>query len=194
MSCSAQTPGQIGLVGRIATGHQPAELTNSGFTVYSLTSEAEGRTAAQDETLIAIGRHKSDGSVVSVASLGATSGLASVAPVLSQSSDPTLRSCFYKLNDSSGALPYLHAGQNALVKRGYVTEGHLSDASTSYMISDNPLDSTEILLTMIVPGAKVTLPSTSNGPSVLGLRSFVVRLARDRMTVIAAGYGSWYLD
>lgn len=189
--CDSQQPGGIGMLGRLAPGHSARELQAQGYRVYSAVARTPGQKPTDADRIVEIGRQVQSGQPTELAVLRLNPALSAVGPVLAQSLDPTLRSCNYKLDNRPAALRLRGKAETAMIQAGLISRAELASDSTIFLVSDNPLDSHQVLVTADVAGPTIPDPfeTTSN------LRSFVPIIAvinKESGTVVQVGFGAWY--
>src|SRR5579884_509108 len=79
--------------------------------------------------------------------IGTPSGYSLVYP---QSTDPTLCSLDRSLSDRPAAQPLLASARSALISAGMTSASTVSQVGTAYLVSDDPLDPSEVIVAVIV--------------------------------------------
>jgi hypothetical protein len=190
-SCSAQTPGQLGLLARVAPGHSARELQAQGYRVYAALGQSPGQLASDRDLLVEIGSRLTGGPSTDVAALRRNAALSSAGAVLSQSLDPALRSCNYRLDDRPAAQHLVGKAEVVMVRNGLVSNTELAADSTIFLIGDNPLNQGQVIVTIAVAGA--TIPDPFENPSRLhSLIPIVAIVDKSSGRVLQAGFGAWY--
>jgi hypothetical protein len=103
--------------------------------------------------------------------------------VYAQSSDPALRSCDYKLIDQPQDQPLVAAAKAGFVKTGLATTDELDGEGTMYLVSDDPLDAAQVIVTIDVP----TNPTATNGTTSYGTEHLVAFVTQTSDTVSQTG-------
>lgn len=116
-------------------------------------------------------------------------------PVYGVSANPALCSTYWggNLSDRPADQPPLVAAKAGLVSAGLASPEQMDDTDTLYMLSDDPLDSSQVILTADVPVASSSCPSpVPYGGACNGWHSLVafVRLSDDAVTGVASGPSS----
>ncbi len=140
----------IGAVSLLSTGHTLAQVAATGFHVRADLRDGAGH----DYLILGTGASASSTSrlvhATALAPLVADRVLSASDDVLSQSSDPRLRSCDYTLSDRPIAASIASSVESAAEQMGLasrtIVEAHLG----ARLISDNPLNSQQLLVTIQV--------------------------------------------
>lgn len=153
MPCG-QGASPIGFVARLSDADSGNALEAAGFRVTT------GRSIDPSAPPTAIvGLRKADGTPVDLRDLDSVHGVLGAGAVFPQSSDPALRSCSYRLQDRPQALRLVSAAEAALASSGAASRQQMEGSSAVYLVSDNPLDPSQVIVTIDVPGTGTTLPS-----------------------------------
>jgi|SRR5579884_526546 len=103
---------------------------------------------------------KSDGvTPVSEDALSALPGVERSGMAFAQSEDPALRSCDYKLADRPADQPLIQAAKAALGSNGLATAEQMNSDGAVYLVSDDPLDANDEIVTIDVPTTSTELPN-----------------------------------
>jgi len=113
-------------------------------------------------------------------------------PVYPVSSNPSLCTTDRKLSDQTADQPLLSSAQAPLVAAGLASQEQLSDEGTAYMVSDDPLDSGQAIITADIPIASSVCPSAAFLPKsgkCYGNQSLIafLRLSDAVVTAVATG-------
>jgi hypothetical protein len=191
LACSQEAPGRLGIIGQLAPGHSPAELVAHGYQVFPAASGSVGRRATAGDRTVSLGWQTTTGAQSQVRDLANSSALSHVGVVRTRSLDPALQSCNYQLSDSPGALRLVKMATSAMLANGFLTQSQLNATSTISMVSDNPLNSAQVIVTIAVAGPKID----GGGPGVApiyGLTPVVAFVDRRSGIVGQTGFGAWY--
>jgi hypothetical protein len=104
-----------------------------------------------------------------------------------RTSDSTYKSCDYHFADNSRALALAQAVAPMLEANGYLSEAEFNDPANLFFLSDNPLNSTTLVFTVVLHGV--------GGTEVKDPRGTVSAVMdRQTMSVISAGRGNLYVN
>lgn len=189
--CSAQQPGTIGLLGQVAPGHSARELQAQGYRVYTAIAGTLGQRAGDRDNLVEIGSRLEGGQPAELSVLRLNPTLSAAGAVMAQSLDPALRSCNYRLDNKPAATRLVANAETAIVRARLTTRAEFGKDSTIFMVSDNPLDSAQVLVTVDVAGPTIPDPfeATSNLHSLVPIIAVVNRASGQ---VLQVGFGAWY--
>ncbi|MGH7776556.1 MAG: hypothetical protein ACREPI_05185 [Candidatus Dormibacterales bacterium] len=156
-----------------------AELENAGF----LTSQVAG---VSDLVVV-----HSPAGFPAPSAISANPAVAAAGIVRAQSEDPALRSCNYKLADSPGGQALLNAAVSRMAGLGLLTSQEVASPSTIALVSDDPLDSTRVFVTVLLEKpVNIVSPPVAMSSSVAPFTALV-----DKTTgvVISAGPTNWFV-
>lgn len=136
LSCSAQTSQAIGVLVRRRISYPPA----AGFTPLQAPKDAVNPIWVSYVIL-------SDDPSTTLATIPDVIPGGNPVLMFAQSSVASLRSCDYKLADSSGAQTLLQSAEQAMISEGLATSAQLNDPATIFMVSDDPLNPFQALVT-----------------------------------------------
>ncbi|MGH7750191.1 MAG: hypothetical protein ACREQ5_36300, partial [Candidatus Dormibacteria bacterium] len=182
----------IGIVARMAAGHMPAELAKAGYSVWDAASTKLGAPAsAVAGGLVSLPAYV-NGALVDLQRLRHNPAIAAVGYVRAQTSDPSLRSFDYKLSDKPAAQRFLIPAEAAIVAGGFATRAQINAPASIRMISDDPIDPGQLIVTATIEGPLITLPATSTitAHSLIAVVAFIDRASA---RVLDVGFGSWYV-
>lgn len=212
--CERLPPAPLAVVGRIALGHSASEMAAVGYGValalaYSRLEVVTGTALAPTPSAASLSL--SNQVVVlyplhgrgvvrpeDVRSTTALAALSNVAQLNAQSSDPTLRSCNYRLSDSPRAQSLMQVATAAMVAQGVVTQEQLDASSTIFLISDDPLrPGYEYVSAVLARSVTVTAPNPTDPYPVGAMASqnltpIVASINAATKSVSSVGYGNWY--
>lgn len=152
MPCG-QGASPITLAVKLSNAQAASALAASGLRIGASRAIAPGTS-----TMTLISPRKADGTPVSLAAVQSILGVQSAGAVFPQSADPTLRSCDYKLQDKPRAQRLVSAAETALASAGVASRQQMDGDGAMYLVSDNPLDTEQVIVTIDVPGTGVALP------------------------------------
>jgi len=158
---AARSKGTVGGVSSApcGTGQTPVYyVSQSGVTASAAASSAAGLGHARIRPL----RPHSHVRGVMVAwnlpgEIGTPSGYSLVYP---QSTDPTLCSLDRSLSDRPAAQPLLASARSALISAGMTSASTVSQVGTAYLVSDDPLDPSEVIVAVIVDAGQARTTPT----------------------------------
>lgn len=111
-------------------------------------------------------------------------------PVLSQSSQPRLRSCHMQLSDQPADQPIISAALAAVASHGYTTSAaHLRSTLLEVLVSDNPAANGSVIVTLQTSGGPAYEMPAKGGPPVHGYLAYTVleNLSHSQVTGVAPG-------
>lgn len=176
-SCLDHASGAIAIVGRIKVGRQLSELAKYG----QVAEEFVGGDPAEFVVFPSGGL---DQSVVS--ELEQDPAVQQVGLLRGQSEDPALRSCHRQLADAPAAVALMKRGIAAVVENHLVSQAQLNAAATSYMLTDDPLNSNNVFLAVVL--AKPNMASV-----YASLSPIVAVVDRTTLAVNWVGPANWYV-
>ena len=167
------------VLGQIAVPRAGASLTGRGPSLRAvITDSAEGQLAFLR------------GQAVSRADLAGTP-FTRAAGVMAQSTDPALHSCDYLLSDRPDAQPLIHSAIQAAAHNGLVpSAADLRGELQMAMISDNPLRSGSLIVTLLIPGSRQP-PPAAGAPPVRTLQAIIAVMDRAGRSVTGISKGNW---
>lgn len=199
-ACAAHPATSIATLAIVASGHTATELHARGYStaaalVPTLNEVVRGRDAVAAQTSDAIVLYGAGVKGVGDVQALQTSGLlTSVAPLLGQSTNPTYRTCDYRLADNPSALALLHKAATSMVSAGLLTENELDAPSSIYMVSDNPFTPNDEYVTVLL---EKPVPMTAGGqgmpPESQLVTPIVAEVNAASGVVKRVGFGNWYL-
>jgi len=190
-ACAMQPTMAMGVIAQMAGG---ASLSLPGYQVGPLLTSQPGGTQPSPGTaaLVMVSASSDLGHAQSAfAAAKASSTVAGAGIVYLHSTDPALRSCHYDLADKPAAAELAATAGSAMVAMGLVTKDALSAPSSTWAVTDDPLDPAVKIVTLGVqgkPDVRPALGAPSNIFQTQFINAFVNRTTGD---VIAAGYAAW---
>lgn len=185
-ACSGHAP--LAVVARLDSGTTLGSFASAGFPALPLvghpTGYATGSDPAVDEDIIAVLPDGQSAATVS-STLRGLSGVTAVGTVYAQSSNPEFRSCAYDLSDRPSAAALVKDAESAASDAGY-----LSTPVLMALVSDDPLDTNVLIVTLDVQGALETMQSGPLGGHVYTMRSLVA-LATAQGSILDVGLAAW---
>lgn len=117
---------------------------------------------------------ESDGTTqVNPGNLDSLPGIDTSGVVYAQSDNPSLRSCDLKLSDQSADGPLVSAAKSALVSAGLASEDQVDSPASIYLVSDDPLTKSLLIVTIDVPSQASKTPDGSTLYQTKPLVAFV---------------------
>jgi hypothetical protein len=107
--------------------------------------------------------------------LKALPGVQKAGLAFAQSSDPRLRSCDYMLSDRPADQPLVSAATSAIQAGGLATRQQVDSIGAIYLVSDDPLDASKVIVTIDAPTTATTLPGGGQSSSIVHLTALVDR-------------------
>lgn len=133
----------------------------STITAAGLVADTSRQVKPGAQATTLVNATEEDGSTqVSLTQLDANPGVGASGIVYAQSSDPSMRSCDYKLAGSAEDQLLVQAAKTALQSSGTATSQQLSGSGDIYLVSDDPIDPSQVIVTIDVP-ANLTLANGS---------------------------------
>lgn len=111
--------------------------------------------------------------------------------VLTHSNDPALRSCDYDLADSPTAAALATVAGKAMVAGGFVKPEALSAAGRTWSVTDDPLDSSLVIVTLGVDGKPDVRPALGAPTRIFTRQGISALVNRQDGSVVAVGYSPW---
>src|SRR2546423_10250141 len=127
MACG-QGASPIGLVVNLSDARTTSALETSGYRPGVGRAIDPGASAT-----VLLSPTKADGTPVSLAALDSVPGVLSAGPVFPQSSDPTLQSCDYRLQDRPQAQRLVSAAEAALAAAGMASRQQMDGNGSLYL-------------------------------------------------------------
>ena len=198
--CAQQDSGVLGTIGRLAPGHSVAELNRAGVSVDPLANTAanvdrNGRGVSQvaADSLVLL-THTGKSGPAGFESVHANAALQSAADVRFQSRDPSLQSCDRQLADSPAALRLAKLGGAAMIAAGLLTQQQFDAVSTTYFVSDDPMNASNVFVTVVLARAipQVTGRPTAAPPASQLLTPVLATVDRGTGVATVLGYANWY--
>jgi hypothetical protein len=179
-SCTGSSPSG-NWIGQLAAGHTAADIQVADIAVVATIPDTTGKTYA------ILRRPPADSPAklqqADVAPLLSSGVLAAAASYDSQPSEPNLHSCDMKLSDKPAAQPYITAAENTALADGLATQADLSSTASPFLISDDPLDPSTLIVTLDVPGPQQTgLPAGI--PTNLYTQRSIIELVNKQTTAV----------
>jgi hypothetical protein len=114
-------------------------------------------------------------------------------PLLDQSEDPALHSCDYTLADKPAAVSLASDAIDALEGNGLLTDSQASNSGDVYLLSDDPLNSDEVVFTIEVPSSNVVPDPEYPGYYIAVGKgpSYAAVLDKKTGAVLALGNAPW---
>ncbi len=173
----------------MAAGHTPAELTHEGYTVWDAASSTLGAPASSRAGGLVSLPFYDHGAPVNLERLQKNPAVAAAEYVRAQSTDPSLQSYNYRLEDRPATQRFLIPAEAAMVAGGFVTRAQIDDGSTIFLISDDPINGGHLIVTVDVSGPLVrNRPAPPNSHSLIAVVAFMDRTSGQ---VLDVGFGSW---
>lgn len=145
LPCSAD---HIPMYGVVQTANRKVSIGGRhGLVAGSIEMLKQGSPAIQ----IANATHSDDVTPVTEAELSALPDVRASGIVYAQSANPSLRSCDGQLSNRPADQPLIRAAGSALQSAGWSTQDQLESDGTSDYVSDNPLQSGSVMVTIDVP-------------------------------------------
>ncbi|MDA8397115.1 MAG: hypothetical protein M0Z29_04565 [Actinomycetota bacterium] len=175
----------LGILVELRPRHSLSELRNAGFQASPFLTDLAGAIIPEARQLSVVSPPSGASSASTVADLVKVSAVAIAATVNSQSADPNLRSCAYDLSDRPQAS--VLATKVADVAR---SEGFLNSNALIELVSDDPLNSQDLIVTIEEQGSVVGHEPGPLGGQLHELRAISAIVTRAG-SVVALGYAPW---
>lgn len=169
-SCAARNA-TIAVLARVRPGHTLDEL-GTGY----------GWTASSEPGLYVV---KTSSAMADPLGLRGSPSVLAAGYLFASTSDPSLRSCNYRLADNPRALSTFTTLEPALITSGLITRAQIADPSTIMIITDDPTDSRHLFV-----AAVISSPLTSSNQG--SLESVVATVDKMSLRVLSVGLGHWY--
>lgn len=177
LSCQEQQSGIISIIGRLAVGHLASELTKIG----SVASEYSGGHDPDRIVLFPSGGFAVDPGTA----LKGNPAVAAVGLLRAQTADLSLRSCHYRLADNARAKAIAASGSLALLQAGLLTQNQLADPSTTFLLTDDPLDASKLDFAVLLATPVGAAALQSHFP-------LVAEFDRSTLSITWTGAANWY--
>jgi hypothetical protein len=120
-----------------------------------LSSARAGGAAAPSSPVALIGPRTAAGAPVSARTLASMPGVQAASAVFPQSSDPALQSCDNQLSDRPADRALVVAARKAIADAGLIAASRIEAQDTTYLVSDDPLDAGQEIVTIYARGPLV---------------------------------------
>jgi len=186
---SNQVP--LGYIAQLRPGESPSRLTAEGYRVFAALAATHVALAQPAPgSLIAVSTGTSSGAAVLIAALKGDPAIEAAGAVFPHTATAGLTSCDDQLADVPAAARYVTSAEAAIETGGFATAAQLHDGLL--MLSDDPIDSSKLLLTAAIPDPTPVSPAPAPGIVGHSLQAIVVVLDRTSYAANAIGWGAWY--
>lgn len=190
-ACSMQPTMAMGVIAR-AAGSTPVSIP--GYRVMPLlTSQPDGTQPVPGTAGLVLVSAAGDlgPAQLAFATAKASSAVAGAGIVYLHSADPALRSCHYDLADKPAAAALAATAGNAMVAMGLVSKDALSGSSSTWAVTNDPLDAAVEIVTLGVPGKPDVRPALGAPSNIFQTQFISAFVNRTTGEVVAAGYAAW---
>lgn len=139
------------------TPNDASILTERGIAVSRSVAHYAATRDLQSRITVLLSAHPESGQSVAFSVPRQVVNTATDGPVYPQSSNPSLRSCDIQLSDRPSDAAYVEAAKNALASVGLISAAQATASTDQYLVSDDPLDATQEIVTIYVRGAPVSV-------------------------------------
>lgn len=146
--CGQGPSAVLGYIGSLQSGAAVTSVEGAGYKASAVSG-----SATQSLIVISVLPTTTQGNASPQVPVPHSPALRSVAAVVAEAAEPELRSCSLTLSDKPEAQPFITAANQFLTSQGTVSAEQVA-SSPSYEVSDDPLDSTVLIVTANIRGAQ----------------------------------------